>query len=90
MFRAARFGVAAELPDPDGRLRSVPEQLAAALDDASGYAALEELPALLRRGGGAGRQRAAREIGGMGALLRQLTELTGSGTAVRAAHREHA
>ena len=80
MFRAARFGVAAELPDPDGRLRPVPELLEAALDDASGYAdelgcaaALEELPALLRRGGGAGRQRAAHEIGGMGALLRELT-----------------
>ena len=97
MFRAARFGVAAELPDPDGRLRPVPELLDAALDDAGGYAdelrcsaALEELPALLRRGGGAGRQRAAHEIGGMGALLRQLTELTGSGTAAPAAHREPA
>ena len=97
MFRAARFGVAAELPDPDGRLRPVPELLEAALDDASGYAdelgcaaALEELPALLRRGGGAGRQRAAHEIGGMGALLRELTEVTGAGTAARAAHREPA
>jgi glutamate---cysteine ligase / carboxylate-amine ligase len=97
MFRAARFGVAAELPDPDGRLRPVPELLEVALDDAGGYAgelrcsaALEELPAMLRRGGGAGRQRAAHEIGGMGALLRQLTELTGSGAAAPAAHREPA
>jgi carboxylate-amine ligase len=94
MFRAARFGVAAELPDPDGRLRPVAELLETALDDARGHAeelhcadALEELPALLLRGGGAGRQRAAHEIGGMGALLRELTELTGAGTAKRAAHR---
>ena len=50
--------------------------------------ALEELPALLARGGGAGRQRAAHEIGGMGALLRELTELTGAGAAAPAEHRE--
>ena len=67
------------------------ELLEAALDDADGYAeelgcaaALEGLPALLRRGGGAGRQRAAHEIGGMGALLRELTTLTGAGTAAPA------
>jgi hypothetical protein len=42
------------------------------------------LPALLRRGGGAGRQRAAHEIGGMGALLRELTQLTAQGIAARA------
>jgi carboxylate-amine ligase len=97
MFRAARFGVAAELPDPDGRLRPVAELLEAALDDARGYsdelrcsAALDELPALLRRGGGAGRQRAAYEIGGMGALLRELTEVTGAGTAAPVAQRERA
>ena len=88
MFRAARFGVAAELPDPDGRLRPVSELLEAALDEAGGHAdelqcaaALDELPALLQRGGGAGRQRAAHEIGGMGALLRELTEVTAAGTA---------
>ena len=33
-------------------------------------------PALVRRGGGAGRQRAVHEIAGMGALLRELTALT--------------
>ena len=94
MFRAARFGVAAELPDPDGRLRPVSELLEEALDDARGHAdelgcaaALDELPALLRRGGGAGRQRAAHEIGGMGALLRELTQLTGAGTAATAEYR---
>jgi carboxylate-amine ligase len=85
MFRAARFGVAAELPDADGRLQPVAALLGAALEAAREHAgdlgcadALEELPALLRRGGGAGRQRAAHEIGGMGALLRELTELTGA------------
>jgi carboxylate-amine ligase len=96
-FRAARFGVRAELPGADGRLRPVSELLDAALDEAREHAeelhcadALEELPALLRRGGGAGRQRSAHEIGGMGALLRDLTELTGAGTRAPAEHREHA
>ncbi len=97
MFRAARFGVNAELPDPDGRLRPVSELLEAALDDVRDHAgelgcaaALDELPTLLRRAGGAGRQRAAHEIGGMGALLRELTGLTGAGTAARDEHREPA
>jgi carboxylate-amine ligase len=87
-FRAARIGVAARLPDPDGRLRPVSELLDAALDFARDHAGelgcvdeLEVLPALLRRGGGAGRQRAAHEIAGMGAVLRELTELTGAGRA---------
>jgi carboxylate-amine ligase len=89
-FRAARFGVDAELPDPDGRLRPVTELLDAALAVARDHAdelhcadALAVLPALLRRGGGAGRQRAAHEIGGMGALLRELTQLTAQGIAAR-------
>ena len=38
--------------------------------------ALDVLPGLVRRGGGAGRQRAVHEIAGMGALLRELTALT--------------
>jgi carboxylate-amine ligase len=87
-FRAARFGVAARLPDANGRLCPVDELLAAALRDARDHAdelhcadALDRLPELLRRGGGAGRQRAMHEIGGMGALLRELTELTGTGLA---------
>jgi glutamate---cysteine ligase / carboxylate-amine ligase len=87
-FRAARFGVSARLPDADGRLCPVDELLAAALRDARAHAdelhcadALERLPGLVRRGGGAGRQRATHEIGGMGALLRELTELTAAGTA---------
>ena len=96
-FRAARFGVDAELPDADGRLRPVSELLDAALDDARDHAdelhcadALEGLAGLVRRGGGAGRQRAAHEIGGMGALLRELTEVTGAGTAAPVAQRERA
>jgi carboxylate-amine ligase len=88
-FRAARFGVAAELPDADGRLQPVTELLDAALAVARPHAdelqcagALEALPALLRRGAGAGRQRATHEVAGMGALLRELTERTGAGLQV--------
>ena len=84
MFRAARFGVDAELPEADGRLRPVGELLDAALAVAADHARklgcaaeLETLPALLERGGPAGRQRATYAIAGMGALLRELTELTG-------------
>ena len=77
-----------ELPDPDGRLRPV--------DRAARRGARDRAPPrrraaaartrstccrrCMRRGGGAGRQRAAHEIGGMGALLRELTELTATGT----------
>ena len=87
VFRAARFGVGARLPDAKGRLRPVEELLADALDVARGYAhelhcadELDVLPALLERGGGAGRQRSAYEIAGMDALLRDLIEVTGAGT----------
>ena len=93
-FRAARFGVDAELPDPDGRLRPVTELLGAALEVARPHAdelgcadALEGLPELVRRGGGAGRQRAVHEVAGMGALLRELTELTGRGAHAPSASR---
>jgi carboxylate-amine ligase len=94
MFRAARFGVAAELPDADGRRQPVSALLDAALDVARDHAddldcadGLELLPELLRRGGGAGRQRAVHEIGGMGALLRELTDLTSAGGTPVAADR---
>jgi carboxylate-amine ligase len=83
MFRAARFGVDASLPDHDGRLRPVAELLAEALKVASRHAAelgceaeLEELPRLLERGGGAGRQRRMHELAGMDALVRDLAALT--------------
>jgi carboxylate-amine ligase len=90
-FRAARFGVRARLPDADGRLRAVAELLDEALDVATGHAEelgcteeLASLPALLRRGGGAGRQRAAYEIAGMDGLLRELTGLTAEGSSLTA------
>jgi len=83
MFRAARFGVRARLPDEDGRLRPVSELLAEALVLAHRHAAelgceheLGGLAGLLERGGGAGRQRRAYEIAGMDALLRELLDLT--------------
>ncbi len=84
IFRAARFGVAARLPDAEGNLRPVEALLEDALVLARRHAAeldcadeLSELPALLALGGGAGRQRAAYEIAGMDGLLRELTGLTG-------------
>jgi carboxylate-amine ligase len=85
-FRAARFGVHARLPDADGKLRPVSELLAEAMAIAGAYAAelhcereLGGLQALLARGGGAGRQRAAYELAGMDALLRELTGVTAAG-----------
>ena len=85
VFRAARFGVSARLPDAEGRLRSVDDLLGEALALARRYSddlhctdQLDALPALLERGGGAGRQRGFHQIAGMDALLRDLTELTGA------------
>jgi carboxylate-amine ligase len=82
-FRAARFGVGAELPDAEGRLRPVADLLADALERARGYAhelecrhELDALPALLEHGGDAGRQRSVCEIAGMDSLLRELTART--------------
>jgi glutamate---cysteine ligase / carboxylate-amine ligase len=87
IFRAARFGADAQLPDEQGRLHPVSELLDAALDRARPHAAelgceneLEALPALLARAGGAGRQRAVHEVAGIGALLRELVALTGTAT----------
>ena len=83
VFRAARFGISARLPDAEGRLRPVDELLQEALALARRYAddlhcsdQLDALTPSLRRGGGAGRQRAFHQIAGMDALLRDLTELT--------------
>jgi carboxylate-amine ligase len=71
VFRAARFGVSARLPDAEGRLRPVDELLKEALGLARRHAQelrctdeLDALPALLGRGGGAGRQRASYRIAG--------------------------
>jgi carboxylate-amine ligase len=90
-FRAARFGVGARLPDADGQLRPVSDLLDGALALARRHAdelgcsdELGLLPALSARGGGAARQRAVYEIAGMDALLRDLTKVTGAGTACAA------
>jgi carboxylate-amine ligase len=84
-FRAARYGVTARLPDADGGLRPVIELLEEALEltreDAEQLGCAEQLarlPQLVARGGGAGAQRDIHAIGGMDALLRELTALTGS------------
>ena len=72
-------------PTPTGSCGPVGELLEEALALARGYARelqcadeLDALPALLERGGGAGRQRGAYEIAGMDGLLRELTKLTGA------------
>ena len=83
LFRAARWGTAAFLPDRSGRLRPIGDLLAeamqageAAADELGCTAELERLPALVARGGGAGRQRSIFEITGMDSLVRRLTDLT--------------
>jgi carboxylate-amine ligase len=83
IFRAARFGVHGKLPDIKGKLRPVADILEEALGRARGWAAeleceaeLARLPDLLARGGGAGRQRAAFEIAGIDAVVRDLIEQT--------------
>jgi carboxylate-amine ligase len=82
-FRAARFGVAAQLPDAEGTLHPVHELLERALETAATYSdelrcatELERLSAMVADGGGATRQRRIYEIAGMSALLRELTELS--------------
>jgi carboxylate-amine ligase len=84
LFRAARFGTEAELPDHEGRLRPLRELLDEALAAAEPYAGelgchpeLEGVAELVERRGGAGRQRSYHGIAGMDFLLRELTQLTG-------------
>lgn len=83
MFRAARFGTAALLPDAQGALHPVARLLDEALESAGRHASelgcedeLARLPALLDSGGGAGRQRRVQAIAGMDAVLRELVTLT--------------
>lgn len=83
LFRAARFGVAAELPDANGELHAFADVLDEALVRAQPYArelgcevGLAHLPALVAARGGAGRQRDVYEIAGIDALLRDLTAAT--------------
>ncbi len=85
LFRAARFGTAAELPDDRGRLRPVAALLEAALASAEPYAgelgcreALEGLPALVDRRGGAGHQRRIHQLTGMDTLVRELVHTSGA------------
>jgi carboxylate-amine ligase len=83
LFRAARFGTDAELPDADGRPRPLPDVLAETLElcaeaaDELGCAdELQHLTAMAARGGGAGRQRQIQQVSGMDTLLRELVSLT--------------
>jgi carboxylate-amine ligase len=83
VFRAARWGVGALLPDAEGRLRSLTAVLAetlALVRDAAVElgceAELDGVRRLAEAGGGAGRQREAHAIGGMGTLLRTTAALT--------------
>jgi carboxylate-amine ligase len=85
IFRAARYGVDAELPDLEGNLRPVRDLFAEALPIARRYArelncaeSLERIPSLLEQGGGAGIQRRAHAVAGMDALLRELLRLNAS------------
>jgi carboxylate-amine ligase len=78
-FRAARYGLEAELPDRDGRHRPAVEILSEVTANLSGHARelgceaeLATLARLVEAGGGAARQRSTHAIGGMGALLREL------------------
>lgn len=82
-FRAARFGVAAELPDADGHRRPVAVLLDEVLAEVRPHARelgcedeLDGVRRLLERGGGAGAQRAAHAIGGLGAMLRDTVTRT--------------
>jgi hypothetical protein len=84
--RTGFMGRRYKLPDAEGRLRPVPDLLADALERARGHAhelncgpELDVLPALLERGGGAGRRRGGCEIAGMDSLLRELPELIVAG-----------
>ncbi len=85
IFRAARYGVNARLPDVEGNLRPVGELLGRALAAAGEHAQdlgcvdeLESVRNLYESGGGARRQREIYEVSGMRSLLRELTRLTGS------------
>ncbi len=83
LFRAARFGVNAQLPDAQGRLRPVAALLGEALEVARPHSnelgcseQLESLESLRADGGGAGRQHRWYEIAGMDGLLRELSSVT--------------
>jgi glutamate---cysteine ligase / carboxylate-amine ligase len=86
LFRAARFGTRAHLPDATGALHPVHDLLDEALALARRHAGdlgcereLELVRGVLEREGGAGRQRRSYEIAGMDQLLRDLAQLTVTG-----------
>jgi glutamate---cysteine ligase / carboxylate-amine ligase len=90
IFRAARFGVDAQLPDAHGTLRPVSEilehTLARVENRAHELGCVEELallPELLQRGGGASTQRAIHKIAGIDVLVQQLTQLTAAEATTR-------
>ena len=94
LFRAARFGVHGRLPDAHGGLRPVSEILQDTLARVEGRARelgcvrqLALLPDLLRRGGGAGVQRAIYERAGIDGLTKQLTDLTAAAATVNTVRR---
>ncbi len=83
MFRAARFGIRADIPDAHGSRRAVSDLLADALarirDRARELGCVQELaalPELLNRGGGAAAQRGTYEIAGIDAVVRELLQRT--------------
>ncbi|HEX3802767.1 MAG TPA: YbdK family carboxylate-amine ligase [Solirubrobacteraceae bacterium] len=83
IFRAARFGVDAELVDGEYGHRSVSETVDSLIEKLGEHAGelgctaeLARLPELVRHGGGAGRQRAIYEIAGIDAVTRELTRIT--------------
>ncbi len=86
-FRAARFGVSGQLLDANGRLRAASDMLQSTLarveHRAHQLGCVDELgllPDLVRRGGGAGIQRAIYQRSGIDGLARQLTRLTANET----------
>jgi carboxylate-amine ligase len=82
IFKAARFGTRAQLPDADGSLRSLPEIVGESVAGAREHAQdlgcepeLEGIDGLLAHGGER-RQRDAYEIAGLQAVLRDLLRTT--------------
>jgi glutamate---cysteine ligase / carboxylate-amine ligase len=89
IFRAARFGVHGQLPDPTGRPRPVADLLDETLARVESRAhelgcaeQLALLPELLRSGGGAGVQRAMFSRVGMEGLVQRLAQLTAAQAAI--------
>jgi carboxylate-amine ligase len=83
MFRAARFGVHALLPDSEGELHAFDDVLGETLDRVRPYArqldcedGVALIPALVAARGGAGRQREINGLAGIDSLLRDLMATT--------------